>query len=161
MPCLALSDTPPVPPGGYSRVAVQVPLRLVSGVEATLTRCRITLLTLLGEWPADESLGLPLTVWASTPAPLVEIQGWVTAQLASVPGVVEVLSVIATRGGGVLRISARVRIVSIDDTTSVYDISDYPDWASGANQGNAGAWWTLIPPSGGGTGLGGPGSLIP
>ncbi len=126
--------------------SVAVPLRFARGAVGVLTRCRIRLLTLIGEWPDDVTLGIPYFAWVTRqPTPLIEIQGAVAVQLEQVAGVVEVLSVTATRVGAEIRVAARLRVSDEDGSVIVADVASRPDFGARS----AGAWYTLLGPGSG------------
>jgi hypothetical protein len=100
LPCLALDET---------GKKLAIPLRLATGINATVHKILIRIQTILGEWPEDISFGLNWPKFGpGTQA--VEIEGLVRIQLLAVQDVSEVVSVNVEKLGSNMTINALVRI---------------------------------------------------
>lgn len=98
--CLALDET-------LKKLAI--PLRLATGVTATVHKILIRIQTQKGAWGEDVNFGIDwLSFGPSTTT--VEIEGIVRQQIGAVQDVIEVVSVDVTKTGEQISIDARVRI---------------------------------------------------
>jgi hypothetical protein len=70
---------------------LELPVRLIGGVDLIAQRIRIRLRTHLGEWPLDSEVGLDYAGWAGrVPVPLVEIELALTRVIGETPGVARI-----------------------------------------------------------------------
>lgn len=118
--------TAPVRALNATGTAVAIPGRLVYGVEATLTKVQTALLTLVGQWPDDDTWGLMRRRWIERPnTSPIEIEGAVRSLLEQIPGVVEVTRVLVTRGQQ-LQIAVALKVQSATNvvTARVGDLGD-------------------------------------
>lgn len=103
MPCLALD----------SSNNVAIPFRQVFGIEVVRVRILLRLRTQLGEWLSDTLKGLPWKAWTGHEGvgrgpTSTSATATVRAQLESISGVVEVLTIDTRRTGKTVSISATI-----------------------------------------------------
>jgi len=133
LPCLAIE----IADGRPSPV---VPLRMVYGPEAVVTQVAIRLWTIRGTWGDDVLLGMDHLRLAGPNVSAAEVETLARRQVLAVPGVVEVLSVVADWTGAERSLSVRVAVAS-ETGPVVADVG-----ATYADGFAPGVWYILNPP---------------
>lgn len=89
--------------------------RLVQGLDVIAQRIRVRLSTHRGDWPLDTSAGIPwVDILGRKPADVEGLAALLALEVASVPGVVQVVDLTWSQSGGTAEVSLTAVTVTGD-----------------------------------------------